>query len=87
MRSILSSSESCTFALSVQHAMLDSGTRLTMKSKSAAQNEPSGREPSEFERFTEGLRKVLSVRKSDLDLHKPIRPRKNGAAKPISRTS
>jgi hypothetical protein len=38
--------------------------------------EPRGSEPSEFERFTGALRKILSVKKSDLDLHKPIRPRK-----------
>jgi len=33
-------------------------------------------ESSEFERFTGALRKILSVKKSDLDLHKPLRPRK-----------
>lgn len=46
-----------------------------MKSKSAASSEPQSRQATEFERFTEGLKKILSVRKSDLDLHKPIRPR------------
>lgn len=39
-------------------------------------SEPEGRQASEFENFTQGLRKILSVKKSDLDLHKPIRPRK-----------
>jgi hypothetical protein len=43
--------------------------------------EPPGSEPSEFERFTGALRKIMSVRKSDLDLHKPIRPRKNAKRK------
>jgi len=46
-----------------------------MKSKSAARIEPQSRQATEFERFTEGLKTILSVRKSDLDLHKPIRPR------------
>ncbi len=32
-------------------------------------------QPSEFERFTGALRKILSVKKSDLGLYKPIRPR------------
>lgn len=41
----------------------------------AEKNEPHSRQASEFELFTSGLRKILSVRKSDLDLHKPIRPR------------
>lgn len=38
---------------------------------------------TEFENFTRALKKILSVRKSDLDLHKPIRPRKQ-AKKPTS---
>jgi len=38
--------------------------------------EPASSQPSEFDRFTGALRKILSVKKSDLDLHKPIRPRK-----------
>jgi hypothetical protein len=46
-----------------------------MKSKSAAKSEPQSRQATEFDRFTEGLKTILSVRKSDLDLHKPIRPR------------
>jgi len=46
-----------------------------MKSKSAARNESQSGQATEFERFTEGLKTILSVRKSDLDLHKPIRPR------------
>lgn len=41
----------------------------------AEKNEPSSRQASEFDLFTAGLKKILSVRKSDLDLHKPIRPR------------
>lgn len=41
----------------------------------AEKNEPSSRQASEFELFTAGLKTILSVRKSDLDLHKPIRPR------------
>lgn len=45
--------------------------------------EPASSQPSEFERFTAGLKKILSVRKSDLDLHKPIRPRNKGAANAI----
>ncbi len=42
---------------------------------SKAKIEPESRQTSEFDRFTAGLKKILSVRKSDLDLHKPIRPR------------
>ena len=42
----------------------------------AMKSEPASRQTSEFERFTGALRKILSVKKSDLDLHKPIRPRK-----------
>lgn len=45
----------------------------------AAKTEPASIQPSEFERFTGALRKILSVKKSDLDLHKPIRPRKKKA--------
>lgn len=41
-----------------------------------AKTEPASSQPSEFENFTSALRKILSVKKSDLDLHKPIRPRK-----------
>jgi len=41
----------------------------------AENSEPGSRQASEFDRFTAGLKKILSVRKSDLDLHKPIRPR------------
>jgi hypothetical protein len=70
-----------TLPFPVSHAKLTSGTRVAMKSKGVAKNEPSGREPSEFERFTGALQKILSVRKSDLDLHKPIRPRKNAKRK------
>lgn len=62
--------------------MLDSGRRIAMKSKDAS-GEPDSGQASEFERFTAGLKKILSVRKSELDLHKPIRPRKKSAAKPI----
>jgi hypothetical protein len=47
----------------------------------AENSEPSSRQASEFDRFTAGLRKILSVRKSDLDLHKPIRPRNDAARK------
>ena len=47
----------------------------------AAKSEPPGSQPSEFERFTGALRKILSVKKSDLDLHKPIRPRTNAKRK------
>lgn len=54
--------------------MLGSGRRIVMKSKDAS-NEPQSRQATEFDRFTEGLKKILSVRKSDLDLHQPIRPR------------
>jgi hypothetical protein len=43
---------------------------------SEMKSEPASSQPSEFERFTGALRKILSVKKSDLDLHKPIRPRK-----------
>jgi hypothetical protein len=43
--------------------------------------EPASSQPSEFGRFTAALRKILSVRKADLDLHKPIRPRKNAKRK------
>jgi hypothetical protein len=46
-----------------------------MKMSGTAKTEPPGSEPSEFERFTGALRKILSVKKTDLDLHKPIRPR------------
>lgn len=52
-----------------------------MKSPVTAKTEPPGSQPSEFERFTTALRKILSVRKSDLDLHKPIRPRTNAKRK------
>jgi hypothetical protein len=44
-------------------------------------SEPASSQPSEFENFTNALRKILSVKKSDLDLHKPIRPRKNAKRK------
>lgn len=56
-----------------------------MKSKSAASIEPQSRQATEFERFTEGLRKILSVRQSDLDLHKPIR-RRTGAKRKKSKS-
>jgi len=46
-----------------------------------AKAEPPGSEPSEFQRFTGALRKIMSVKKSDLDLHKPIRPRANAKRK------
>ncbi len=42
----------------------------------AAKSEPASSQPSEFENFTSALRTILSIKKSDLDLHKPIRPRK-----------
>jgi len=48
---------------------------------SVAKIEPASSQPSEFERFTGALRKILSVKKSDLDLHKPIRPRTNAKRK------
>ena len=41
-----------------------------MKSKSVDEIEPSGREPFEFKRMTGAVRKIVSVRKFDLDLHK-----------------
>jgi hypothetical protein len=43
--------------------------------------EPASGGTSEFERFTGALRKILSVKKSDLDLHKPIRPRASAKRK------
>jgi len=48
-------------------------------------SEPASSQPSELQRFTSALRKILSVKKSDLDLHKPIRPRK-GAKRKKSRS-
>lgn len=48
---------------------------------SVAKTEPASSQPSEFGRFTNALRKILSVKKSDLDLHKPIRPRKKAGRK------
>lgn len=53
-----------------------------VKMSGTAKAEPPGSEPSEFQRFTGALRKILSVKKSDLDLHKPIRPRKAKRKKP-----
>lgn len=47
----------------------------------AAKTEPESRQAGEFELFTAGLKKILSVRKSDLDLHKPIRPRTGAGRK------
>lgn len=47
----------------------------------AAKTEPASSQPSEFQNFTSALRKILSVKKSDLDLHKPIRPRVNASKK------
>jgi hypothetical protein len=44
-------------------------------------SEPASSQPSEFDRFTGALRKILSVKKSDLDLHKPIRPRASAKRK------
>jgi len=48
------------------------------KSGSSAKSEPVG---SEFQNFTDAVKKIMSVSKADLDLHKPIRPR-NGANRP-----
>ncbi len=47
----------------------------------AAKSEPASSQPSEFERFTGALKKILSVKKSDLDIHKPIRPRTKSAGR------
>jgi len=51
-----------------------------MKSDGASKESGAG-QATEYQHFTEGLRKILSVRKSDLDLHKPIRPRTNAKPK------
>ena len=53
-----------------------------MRSPAAKQDQRSspsdsdGTKPTELENFTRALRQILSVRKADLDLHKPMRPRK-----------
>jgi hypothetical protein len=46
--------------------------------------EMSESQPSELQSFTSALRHILSVKKSDLDLHKPIRPRKGKQKKSTS---
>ena len=51
---------------------------------SKEKSEPASVQPSEFERFTQALRKIVSVRKSDLDLHKPIKPRRLSKPKPAA---
>lgn len=68
-------------ALSLPACYAEFGHTYRMKSKSAAIPEPDSLQATEFERFTSGLKKILSVRKSDLDLHKPIRPRTSAKRK------
>lgn len=36
----------------------------------------AGQPASEFDNFKRLLKQVLSVKKSDIDVHKPVRPRK-----------
>lgn len=56
------------------------------RAQSEAKNEPKTGQGTEFERFTTALQKIVSVKKADLGLHQPIRPRK-GVAIPKTSTS
>lgn len=52
---------------------------MAKRQSEASKLKPAGREPTEFENFTRALKQIFSVKKSDLDIHKPIYARKKKA--------